>query len=115
MAYSQRTFDAADDTAGHATYNTAHDPADRPKDTMAHVAPSVRSFACALSDALCRRCDGHSKKSEDAGSHHKVHFHWAGLLEFRDMLLDASSDLQAWAPINDAASTMPHLWMPSSG
>jgi hypothetical protein len=71
----QRAFDAADDATAHPAYNTAHSAADRSEHTMAHVSTFVRSFVCTYSDALSLRRDGHSKKGEDAGSHHKIHFH----------------------------------------
>jgi hypothetical protein len=72
---SQRTFDAADDTTGHPAYNTAHSTADRSEHTMARASTFVRSFVCTYSDALSLRRYGQSKKGEDAGSHHKIHFH----------------------------------------
>jgi hypothetical protein len=71
----QCTFDAADNATGHPAYNTAHSTANRSEHTMAHVSTFVRSFVCTYSDALSLRRYGHSKKGEDAGSHHKIHFH----------------------------------------
>jgi hypothetical protein len=71
----QRTFDAADDATAHPAHDTAHNAADRSEHTMAHVSTFVRSFVCTYSDALSLRRYGHSKKGEDAGSHHKIHFH----------------------------------------
>jgi hypothetical protein len=69
--HSQHTPDAADDATSHTTDHATNHPANR----TGRTSPNRSASLTALNNALGLRSKRQSKKSEDAGNHHKTDFH----------------------------------------
>ena len=80
VMYPQRTVYPTGNATGHSADNTAHDSTNRSEYPSTVVCAFMRTFPCALSDALRKRRNRHSKEGKNAGSNRKLHLHGASLL-----------------------------------